>query len=168
MRRVLAILIICLALAGCQGSAEATLYAPPTLEVSPLPPTVAASPQPASGIALTSTPSCTNQLTYLEDMSIQDGTNVQPGEALDKRWRVENSGTCNWDEHYQLRLFAGPDLGAAPEQALYPARSGTQANIRMLFTAPSQAGAYRSAWQAYDPQGQPFGDPIFIEIVVTQ
>ncbi len=28
-------------------------------------------------------------------------------------------------------------------------------------------GTYRSAWQAYDPDGLPFGDPFFIEIEVV-
>jgi hypothetical protein len=38
--------------------------------------------------------------------------------------------------------------------------------LRMVFTAPQEAGTYRSAWQAYDPDGGPFGDPFYIEIVV--
>jgi hypothetical protein len=37
----------------------------------------------------------------------------------------------------------------------------------MLLTAPAEQGAYRSAWQAFDPQGQPFGDPIFVDILVN-
>jgi hypothetical protein len=53
-----------------------------------------------------------------------------------------------------------------PEQALYPARSGTQVELRIVFTAPNEPGIYRSAWQAHDPEGQPFGDQFFIEIVV--
>jgi len=91
---------------------------------------------------------------------------VAPGEGLDKRWLVENNGTCNWDQGYRLKLVAGPDLGAATEQGLYPARSGTQATIRIVFAAPAEAGAYRSAWQAYSPDGQSFGDPVFIDIQV--
>jgi hypothetical protein len=79
---------------------------------------------------------------------------------------VENNGSCNWDAGYRLKLSGGPDLGAAAEQALFPARSGTQAVIRIVFTAPTEPGAYRSAWQAYSPDGQAFGDLIFIEIQV--
>jgi hypothetical protein len=80
---------------------------------------------------------------------------------------VENSGSCNWDERYHLKLTDGADLGAAHDQALYPARGGTKAVIRILFTAPSQPGTYRSSWQAYSPDGKAFGDPIFIEIIVN-
>ncbi|RPI34879.1 MAG: hypothetical protein EHM70_01465, partial [Chloroflexota bacterium] len=115
----------------------------------------------------TPTPPCTDLLTFLEDLTIPDGTAVGPGEALDKRWQVENSGTCNWDESYRVKLVAGPEMGAPSEQTLYPARSGTSAVIRIQFTAPSDPGAYRSAWQAYNPSGEPFGDPFFIDIIVT-
>jgi hypothetical protein len=112
------------------------------------------------------TPSCIDNLTWVSDVTIPDGTAVTANSTLDKRWEVKNSGNCNWDEHYRLRLIAGPAMNAIQEQALFPARSGTSAVIQVVFQAPAEPGKYRSAWQAYNPDGQPFGDPIFIEIVV--
>ncbi|GIV66873.1 MAG: hypothetical protein KatS3mg047_1266 [Bellilinea sp.] len=109
---------------------------------------------------------CVDGLTFINDLTIPDGSVIQPGASIDKRWEVENSGTCNWESGYSLRLIAGDELGAGTQQALTPARSGTRAVIRILFQAPSEEGNYRSAWQAYNPQNQPFGDPIFIDIVV--
>ncbi len=114
----------------------------------------------------TQTAACTNHLAYLNDITIPDGTEVQSESTLDKRWEVENTGTCNWQSSYRMRLIAGPELGAQPQQALYPARSGSRAVLRVLFRAPIQPGAYKSAWQAFDPQGEPFGDPFFIQINV--
>ncbi len=109
---------------------------------------------------------CKDNLTFKKDLTIPDGTELAPESTLDKRWEVENSGNCNWGPAYRVRLIAGSELGAQKEQALYPARSGTQAVIRIQFKAPAEPGTYRSAWQAIDPQGEPFGDPFFIEIVV--
>ncbi len=88
------------------------------------------------------------------------------GETLAKRWRVQNSGSCNWNDQYSLRLIAGPNLEAAEVLYLYPARSGTTADIEISLMAPAEAGVYRSAWQAYDPDAEPFGDPIFVEFEV--
>jgi hypothetical protein len=148
------------------------LYRPPALSsssaaASPTPPPT--SPPAVLPILTPTLPpelACTSGLRYVEDLSIPDGSAAAPGEALDKRWRVENSGTCNWDEHYSLQHIAGPDLGAGETRALYPARSGVEADLQIIFTAPQEPGAYRSAWQAYDPSGQPFGDTIFIDIIV--
>ena len=158
---------------ACDRQTTPTLYIPPTQNATlvsatqDLPTsnldlvTPTAPPQP------TPTPDCTPGLVYLEDLTIPDGSSVSPGDLLDKRWLVENIGSCNWDANFSLRLIAGPEMGAPPESALFPARSGTQAEIRILFTAPQEPAVYRSAWQAHDPQGRIFGDPIFIEIVVA-
>ena len=168
----LSLLILGLVATGCNaigaGDKE-SLYIPPTPAAAGAVATPAATqpaPTPTSTLAASPTPPCSDNLRYIEDLTIPDGSAVSPGQQLDKQWSVENNGTCNWDESYRLILIGGPDLGAAPEQALYPARSGTQLTIRMLFTAPNEAGAYRSAWQAVAPDGRAFGDPIFIEVQV--
>lgn len=115
----------------------------------------------------TPTVSCTNSLRFVADITIADGSQVKPNEAIEKIWEVENNGTCNWDERYRLKWIGGSDLGVPAEQALYPARSGTHAQIHMHLIAPQNPATYHSAWQAYDPQGVPFGDPIYVEFVVT-
>ena len=112
------------------------------------------------------TPPCTNSLIFLDDLTIPDYSIISPGEILDKQWLVQNSGSCNWDSHYRLRLISGEGLGAAEEQALYPARGGMQARIRIVFTAPFEPGDYYSEWQAFDPSGQPFGESFAIRIIV--
>lgn len=102
----------------------------------------------------------------MEDITIPDGTEVKPGDELDKRWQVRNNGTCDWDDRYKIRRIAGDPLGSPEEQALYPALAGSSAIIRMVLKAPAEVGTYRSAWQSFDPSGNAFGDPFFIEIVV--
>jgi len=142
-------------------------FVPPTLVDAAYlatPTGVGSTPIPA--ILPTATVQCLDNLAFRKDITIPDGTVVAPDSTLDKRWEVENSGNCNWAQGYRIRLIAGPELGAQKEQALYPARSGIQAVVRIVFKAPLEPGTYRSAWQAYNPQGEPFGDPFFIEIKV--
>jgi hypothetical protein len=166
---IVTLFFLALGMVGCGN--EPTPYRPPTIAVQPTRP-IPATSIPTVVLQMTATqlpfsmPTCTDNLTFLEDLSLPDGTVVHPGDILDKRWLVENSGTCNWDEIYRLKFLSGADLDAPIEQALYPARSGAKATIRIEFTAPSVPGTYQSAWQAYDPQGLPFGDPIFIHIIV--
>jgi next to BRCA1 gene 1 protein len=178
-------------LTGCGTSGSVTPFIAPTQPIaapqtdSPTPPQVTFAPQPTAITPAssstetssttqtpqpipTSTPSgpCNNSLLFVQDLTVADGTVFAPGAAVDKRWLVANVGTCNWDTLYRLRVTNGIDLSAAPEQALYPARGGTQAVIRIVFTAPQTDGTYRSEWQAYAPDGSPFGNPIYVEIVV--
>jgi hypothetical protein len=160
-------------LAACAGGpqrrgSEESSFVPPT-HPPPLTPLVFISPtpeptQPTPAPALT----CLDSLTFLEDLTIEDGAQVLPGSPIDKRWKVANSGDCNWDARYSLRLIAGPSLGAESPQTLYPARGGTDLVIRVEFQAPSEPGVYRSAWQAYSPDGQAFGDPFYIDIQVVE
>ncbi len=118
-------------------------------------------------VIITPTPTCIDGLAFLDDVTIPDYSIVAPGSTLDKQWLVQNSGSCNWDSRYRLRLVGGDALGASPEQALYPARAGMQAALRIIFTAPLEAGEYFSEWQAFDAQGIPFGDPIYVDVIVS-
>ena len=115
----------------------------------------------------TATPDCNDDLRFLEDQTIPDGAQVAPGEILDKRWTVENAGSCNWDRRYRLRMIEGTNLEQPVEQALYPARSGTRAIIQVLFTAEKDPGSYHKAWQAFNPEGEAFGDVIYVEYVIS-
>lgn len=166
------IFLILILLTACSGQATPTIYIPATRAPAPqfatqISPTLDLEAAIATSPPLpTPSPQCTSGLVFLEDLSIPDGMSVTPGEALDKRWLVQNNGTCNWDHNFGLQLIAGPAMGAPGETALFPARSGTQAEIQIVFTAPQELGTHRSAWQARDPQGKIFGDPIFIEVAV--
>jgi hypothetical protein len=136
-------------------------FLPPTIV-----PTITPTPEPTHPPTGVPQLSCNDNLTYVNDLTIPDGTQVVPQATLDKRWEVDNTGTCNWSEKYTLRLVSGDSLGAPEQQALYPARSGTRATIRLVLSAPEDKGKYHSVWQAYNPDGQPFGDPIYIDIEV--
>ncbi|MBC8506795.1 MAG: hypothetical protein ISR58_11225 [Anaerolineales bacterium] len=168
------ILLFCVVLlSACTGqnsapTATPTIYIPPTVD------TLAIQLQETEAAKFTAeslptpTPACKNDLEFIEDLTIEDGTVVSPGQRLDKRWKVLNAGSCNWGLEYEVQLVAGPAMDVPITQALFPAISGTEAEIRMVFTAPDEPGSYRSAWQAYDPEGKPFGESFFIDIVVSE
>jgi len=165
---------VCCCLTGLSACSGASNSEDHLLISSPFIPPTAAEPESTRAI---STPApvtsavqinnpCSDYLSYLEDLTIPDKTKILPGAQLDKRWKVRNSGTCNWDNRYRIRLIAGPDMGAKSEQALFPAIGGSAAIIRILFIAPEEPGTYRSAWQAVNPDGTLFGDVFYIEVVV--
>jgi predicted small lipoprotein YifL len=173
-----------LLLAGCGPKPTPTLFIPPSgsntqppqatsvaiptstelvldLSQTPIPGSTATAELPSP------TPSCTDTLKFLEDITIPDGTKVTPGQSIDKQWRVQNTGTCDWDNRYHLKLVSGDPLGLPAEMALYPARAGAEAIIQMTLTAPQAAGTYHTVWQATNPDGVAFDQPIYVEIIVT-
>lgn len=167
------ILLTLAAVSACAPQPTPTPFRPPT---QPQPTQILATttsipvlftPVPTLTITPTLIVPCTNNLQFVQDITIADNTAIPPAAPIDKQWLVKNSGTCDWDSSYRLKWIGGDPLGAAQEQILYPARAGTQPTLHILFTAPATAGTYESAWQAYAPDGTAFGDPIFIKIQVT-
>ena len=109
---------------------------------------------------------CENDLAFVEDVTVLDNSYHAPGDVIEKVWLVKNTGTCNWDANYRIRFIDGATMEAELEQALFPARSNTEAEIRITFTVPDQSGLAYSTWQAYTPDGQPFGEQLWIQIIV--
>lgn len=141
------------------------LFVAPTISPTEVPPTPLPD-EPTAAPAGENSENCTDGLKFIADKTIPDGTVIAPGATVDKRWEVENSGTCNWGIGYTLRQISGEEFSAATDQALVPARSGSRTEIRIFFTAPTETGTFRSAWQAFSPQGTAFGDLFYIEIIV--
>ena len=172
-----AVLLTVFLAAACSSTSSLTPFRPPTAQaplieptfiINPTQPIVVVESSPLPTIIPTIRPDeCSSNLTFVSDLTIPDNTSITYGSTIDKQWVVENSGTCHWSSDYRLKHIGGAALGAPEEIALYPARAGTQATIQILFTAPFTDGDYESAWQAIDPQGIAFGDPIFIRIIAV-
>ena len=172
-----------LLLAGCAPTATPAYFIPPTAPnaqtpaatgivfatTTPLTIDLNATPSLEADATLelpSPTPACTNVLTFLEDVTIPDGTVLTAGEAFVKQWRVKNDGTCDWDNSYLMKLVSGDALGAPTETALYPARAGAEIVIEMNLTAPQESGSYHTVWQAFDADGAPFEQAIYVDFAV--
>ena len=175
-RNLLTVLLALFLASACSPAPTPPPFRPPTLPPPLIEPTLIINPT-KEVVVVQSTPlptifptlsveQCSNDLTFIQDLTIPDNSFITVGATIDKQWLVENSGTCHWNSEYRLRHIGGAVLSAPEEIALYPARAGTQATIQILFTAPFTDGIYESAWQAYGPDGSAFGDPIYMSIVV--
>jgi hypothetical protein len=124
-------------------------------------------PREATPILPTDTPApCVNNAAFVADLTIPDNTEVVPGAPIDKRWEVQNIGTCDWNSNYRVAFFEGNQMGAAGEHALYPARAGNNAMVQINMIAPDVPGNYTGRWQLRDPGGRPFGSVLYIIITV--
>ena len=92
-------------------------FVPPTLSPTKQPtptekPKEKNTPVPIPGMEVESSSGCTDNLVFIQDITIPDGTIVVAGSTLDKQWEVENTGTCDWGEGYTLRLYTGLSLNS--------------------------------------------------------
>ena len=159
---------ITLILVACGGEPSPTA----TLAWTPLPLASSAPIATAAATAAQVAPAlnnsnCIDDAAFLEDLTIPDQTIVTGGENLDKRWAIQNSGSCDWGPDYRLTRVGIDSFGSVDEIALFPARAGSAAVWQLQLTAPVQPGEHISIWQARSPQGALFGEQVYLWVVVA-
>src|SRR6266496_496914 len=108
-----AIILILLFASACSPASTPTPFRPPTIQAPLIEPTLIIHPTQEI-VLIQSTPlptifptvnpeECSNNLTFIEDLTIPDNTFTTFGLVVDKQWQVENSGTCNWNSNYRLK-----------------------------------------------------------------
>jgi hypothetical protein len=111
---------------------------------------------------------CNDDLTFVADITLPDGSEVEPGEDLTKVWEVLNDGTCTWTDDYKLVFERGDDLLGSADAALEePVPPGESAAIAIELTAPEQPGRYQAWWQLANEDGETFGQTPYVSIVVV-
>jgi hypothetical protein len=144
-----------------EGGDTPTLPPPPP--TTPAPPPV--SPTPSNTPLPTLTPSRTpteipcDQATFVDDVTIPDGTEIQVGDNFTKTWRLKNTGTCTWTSGYSLVFDHGDSMSGPATKQL---TSGTVApgqtvDISVDLTAPSSDGTYKGYYLLRNSDGVLFG-----------
>jgi hypothetical protein len=153
---------------GCASQPDPTpTFAGTLLPVVSSAPIETSTPTQPSSVPFVPPSSCTNDALFLEDLTLPDQTVVDPGAALDKRWSVENSGSCDWGPGYRLIRVSDDAFSAVDEIALYPASAGSNAVWQVQLVAPAEPGEHISIWQASAPDGARFGEQVYLWVVIA-
>lgn len=161
------LVLLSFGICGCARSQstgqDVTFFVPPTLVATPIKtPTMS----PISTIPAAIERDCENYLAYVKDVTVPDGYYFHPGDAIEKTWRIGNSGTCRWSKRYSMRLVEGYAYGVEEKLELPDIAPENEGNFTIEFNAPETQGYYFSGWQAYDDLGNPFGEEIFMSFYV--
>lgn len=128
--------------------------------------------QPTRSVATVVIPTkastCTNYVSFLDDVTYGDGTVVKPGETFLKEWEVINYGDCNWDENYHLFFISGDQMGAPDFIEVPHIAIGSRGKISVELTAPDEPGEYRSEWKLFGADNRFFGESLIAEIIVQE
>jgi len=135
----------------------------PAYTETPITPGPTATPDPS--ITPTATV-CTYWASWVEDVTVPDGTEFAAGAEFDKTWRLRSTGCLSWMSGTRLVFLLGDSMGApASVPAPATAISGT-ADITVHMTAPNAPGEYTGYWQLQSPDGVYFGPQVWVSINV--
>lgn len=95
---------------------------------------------------------------FVKDVTIPDGSDLNPGKSFSKTWRLQNVGTCSWNSSYAL-IFVSGDWMSAPSVVGLPGNvnPGETVDITVNLVSPSQKGHYRNYWKLRNSAGVLFG-----------
>ena len=115
-------------------------------------------------------PTCFNS-RFVADISIIDGTVMQPGQKFTKIWRVQNTGTCAWDQGFGFTIWAGPSMNGSPQYFSnhdQKVESGGTVDFYVEMRAPYQPGDYVAHWTMISDSGKTFGGDFTVAIKVSK
>jgi hypothetical protein len=155
----------------------------PTADASALPTFSLQSPTPGALPGFTQLPSpvpagatqalgdaCSNNV-FEGDITIPDGSVLNPGEDFQKIWKIRNTGTCLWDDGYTLVYIGGSNPDLDPYNFEFKKSSdfvsaGEAINIGINLTAPCTPGLYEGHWRMRNDGGYYFGSILSVYIEV--
>lgn len=102
------------------------------------------------------------------DVTCPDGTVLTPGEPFDKVWKLRNGGYNPWPIGAVLSCVGG-DKMQSPASVLIPSvLPGKSIDVSLRMVAPTKAGRYTGYWRLSTPDGNRFGQRLWVDINVME
>ena len=111
-------------------------------------------------------------LEFVADLTIPDGTVIQPGEAFTKSWRIRNIGRNTWTTEYTFVFINGNRMQGEATKLPKEIVPGEIIDIAIVLIAPQDPGTYSGFWMLSNEDDEIFGggevadQAIFVEIDV--
>jgi hypothetical protein len=107
-----------------------------------------------------------NSSTYIKDVTIADSTEIEPGAAFTKKWKIKNIGSCAWTRKYSLQFANGDRMSGETTYLTKWVPPDQTIVISVELIAPETEGTYTGYWILTDGSGTPFGNYVYVKIVV--
>ncbi len=150
------------------------LFKTPTVGIAsstPGSPTITIAPTSTKAPAATSTEVPCDAAGFIKDVSVPDGTEIEPGEKFTKIWRIENQGQCSWNSDYRIVFDDGDAMDGPASQEITSGSvaPGDRLDVEIEFTAPDVPGTYKAIYQLRNDDGVIFTfGGLWVEIKVIQ
>jgi hypothetical protein len=103
---------------------------------------------------------------WVADVTVPDGTEMTPGQDFVKTWKIRNTGSCTWGTGYSAIFAYGEKMSGVAEPITGAVAPGEEVEISVRFKAPDTTGEYSTYWRMANASSIPFGENIFMLIVV--
>jgi len=108
---------------------------------------------------------CDNSV-YISDVTFPDHTQVPAGQAFEKTWLIQNTGTCTWTTGYTIVFVAGEMMGGNTRAITESVAPKQQINVTVKLNAPNTPGSYTGNWRMANGKGEKFGTYLSVVIDV--
>jgi hypothetical protein len=157
-------------LSGTGTSTEAPIGLTPALTLegtagSTFTPTIGASGT-AHPAGRSSGPLC-NDAAFVVDVTVPDGTILQPEREFKKTWRFKNTGTCRWTTSYALGFAYGSLMSGNETKLTASVDPGYTIDVSISLRAPKDNGWYGGWWRLKSAAGDYFGEFVYVSILVS-
>jgi hypothetical protein len=132
------------------------------------PSSTAVAPSPATDTPTEGAPACRLDADFVADVTIPDDTELEPGAAFAKTWRMNNSGTCAWDPGTLWTFDSGDRMDGPDAVDASLTEPGATVDITVNLTAPDTPGTYAGYWRMRQPSGEVFGTQGIVRIIVIE
>jgi hypothetical protein len=105
---------------------------------------------------------------YDDDVTVDDGSIMRPGERFRKTWRILNDGDTTWGDGYVLAFSSHMQMSGPESVPLPKIKPGKLGDVSVDLIAPMTPGRYLSTWKPRDPQGNSFDFEMYADIVVQE
>jgi hypothetical protein len=150
-----------------QATTEAVVLASPT-------PQPTATQQPTNQPTFTPTSIPCDRASFVADVTVPDGTEINKGETFSKTWRILNNGSCTWNSNYDLVFDSGDAMSGPVDLDLTgTVAPGQTVDLSVELTAPNATGTYKGFWKLRNASNATFGigldgsNPFWVEIKVV-
>jgi hypothetical protein len=92
---------------------------------------------------------------FVTDVTIPDGTLMEPGYAFTKTWRLQNVGALEWGEGSHLDFLDGEQMSGASPTAVPNVQPGETVDISVDMVAPAELGSHIGRWRLFAGDGTP-------------
>jgi hypothetical protein len=115
--------------------------------------------------ASTNTPDCRYDAVLIADVAVPVGAVLQPGQRVEKIWRMRNTGDCPWLD-YTWTFISGDSMGGPDTVPVPRTEPGGTADISVPLHVPSLPGTYTGIWGLKNAEGLDVGQTARVQVKV--